>query len=352
MITKELIWRFLQNDCTAEERELVARYLEETPGALEEFLSEGDWESYEASRKLDPSLSKRLFSGLEREYDRHHVSRKLLLTFTVAASILLIAGVSWLLLHRQAKTDVPALAMNHDSRNATDSLQHTRNLTADKMTIALRDGSLIELYPGSEVSYREEMKSRREIRLEGKAYFKVASDINRPFVVYSEELSTTVLGTSFTVTSFKQDSTIKVGLHTGKVVVGSGSPDDRSRPLKVSNAINFLPGDLLVYDKKSRTAKILSSRTRPGGRANTANRVSLPEWYMFSGQPLEQVFDQLSVYYGIEIGYSPSDIKNRYFTGRYENGDSLDEILKDIALLNRLTITKQDGRYIVKRRPQ
>jgi ferric-dicitrate binding protein FerR (iron transport regulator) len=220
----------------------------------------------------------------------------------------------------------------------------------EKMTIALKDGSLIELYPGSEVSYREEMKSRREIRLEGKAYFKVASDINKPFVVYSEELSTTVLGTSFTVTSFKEDSTIKVSLHTGKVVVGSGLPDDRSRPLKLSNATNFLPGDLLVYDKKSRTTKILSSRNRPGSRTNTTNRVSLPEWYMFSGQPLEQVFDQLSVYYGIEIGYSPSDIKNRYFTGRYENGDSLDEILRDIALLNRLTISKQDGRYIVKKR--
>ncbi len=52
----------------------------------------------------------------------------------------------------------------------------------------------------------------------------------------------------------------------------------------------------------------------------------------------------------VEIGYSPSDIKNRYFTGSYEDGDSLDGILKDIALLNRLSITKQDGRYIVKKR--
>jgi hypothetical protein len=71
---------------------------------------------------------------------------------------------------------------------------------------------------------------------------------------------------------------------------------------------------------------------------------------MFSGQSLEQVFDQLSVYYSVEIGYSPSDIRNRYFTARYENGDSLDTILEDIALLNQLSIIKQDGRYIVKKR--
>jgi transmembrane sensor len=340
MITKELIWKFLQNACTAEERELVARYLEENPGALEEFLGEDDWESFEKSGKLDPSISNRLFSKLEREYTRHFASGKWLKWFAAAACIILLAGIGWnFLLHRKAKTELPALAvLKVDSPDQTNSIRHIRNILGEKMTIALKDGSLIELYPSSEVSFHEEMKSRREIHLQGKAYFKVATDINRPFVVYSDELSTTVLGTSFTVTAFEEDSTIKVGLHTGKVLVKSGSTN------------NLSPGDLLVYDKKSRTAKILSPGKRLSKRTNSANGASLPEWYMFSGQPLEQVFDQLSVYYGVEIGYTPADIKNRYFTGRYEDSDSLDEILKDIALLNRLSITKQDGRYIVKKR--
>jgi transmembrane sensor len=349
MITKELIWKFLQNACTAEEREMVARYLEENPGALEQYLGEEDWESFATSQRLDPSISKRLFSRLEREYGQHHASRKLLKSFAAAASIILLVGIGWIfLLHRQAKSDIPAFALKLHSPDQGDSLQHTWNLTGEKMTIALKDGSMIELYPASEVSFREDMKGRRGIHLQGKAYFKVASDINRPFVVYSDQLSTTVLGTSFTVTSFEEDSTIKVGLHTGKVLVRSGSTD--KTPVKLSKAMSLLPGDLLVYDKKSRTAKILSSGNRLGGRRNSGNSAGLPEWYMFSGQPLEQVFDQLSVYYGIEIGYSPSDIKNRYFTGKYDNGDSLDGILKDIALLNRLSITKQDGRYIVKKR--
>jgi transmembrane sensor len=349
MITKELIWKFFQNDCTAEERGLVAQYLEENPGALEEYLGEEDWESFETSRNLDPSVSKRLFSKLGREYGQHHASGKLLKRFAVAACIILLAGIGWrVLLHKQAKRDIPAFALKLDSQGQADSLQHTRNLTGEKMTIALKDGSLIELYPASEVSFREEMKSRREIHLQGKAYFKVASDINRPFVVYSDELSTTVLGTSFTVTSFEEDNTIKVGLHTGKVLVRSGSTGNM--PVRLSGGMNLLPGELLVYDKKSGTAKILSPGNRTSSRRKSANGISLPEWYMFSGQPLEQVFDQLSVYYGVEIGYSPSDIKNRYFTGKYENSDSLDGILKDIALLNRLTITKQDGRYIVKKR--
>jgi transmembrane sensor len=351
MVTKELIWKFFQDACTAEEREMVARYLEENPGALEEFLGEEDWESFTTLRNLDPSVTKRLFNRLEREYSQGHTSRKLFKRFIAAASILLLAGFGWkFMLHRQAGRDSPAFAVKLESPDQADSLRHTWNLTGEKMTIALRDGSLIELYPSSEVSFNEEMKSRREIRLQGKAYFKVASDINRPFVVYSDELSTTVLGTSFTVTSFEADSTIKVGLHTGKVLVRSGSTDNR--PIKLSNGMSLSPGELLIYDKKNKTAKILSPGNRLSGRRSSGNSSGLPEWYMFSGQPLEQVFDQLSVYYGVEIGYSPSDLKNRYFTGRYDNSDSLDGILKDIALLNRLSITKQDGRYIVEKRPR
>jgi len=347
MITKELIWKFFRNECTAEEKDLVVQYMEENPGVLEEYLSEEDWELFETSGRLYPSTSKRLFSKVTQGNGQQHVVGKFLTRFAAAACIILLAGIGWkVLLHRQTKPEAPALAQKVDDIGQTDSFRYARNVTEEKMTIALNDGSLIELYPASAVRFCEKMKSRREIYLQGKAYFKVAPHINMPFVVYSNEIATTVLGTSFTVTSFETDNTIKVGLHTGKVLVRARSTDNM--PVKLSDGMNLSPGELLVYDRKNRVAKILSPDRRPGSKTNKPR--GLPEWYMFSGQPLEQVFDQLSVYYGIEIGYSPSDIRNRYFTGRYDNGDSLDTILKDIALLNRLSIIKQDGRYIVKKR--
>jgi transmembrane sensor len=347
MITKELIWKFFRNECTAEEKDLVVQYLEENPGVLEQYLSEEDWELFETSGRLDPSISNRLSNRVKQGYGQQHVVGKFLTRFAAAACIILLAGIGWkVLLHRQPKTEAPALAQKVDGIGQTDSFRYARNVTEEKMTIALKDGSLIELYPASEVRYCEKTKSRREIYLQGKAYFKVAPHINMPFVVYSNEIATTVLGTSFTVTSFETENTIQVGLPTGKVQVRSRSADNA--PVKLSDGMNLSPGELLVYDRKNRVAKILSPDRRPGSRTNKSR--GLPEWYMFSGQPLEQVFDQLSVYYGVEIGYSPSDIRNRYFTGRYDNGDSLDTILKDIALLNRLSIIKQDGRYIVKKR--
>jgi hypothetical protein len=52
MITKELIWKFFRNECTAEEKDLVVQYLEENPGVLEEYLSKEDWELFETSGRL------------------------------------------------------------------------------------------------------------------------------------------------------------------------------------------------------------------------------------------------------------------------------------------------------------
>jgi hypothetical protein len=52
----------------------------------------------------------------------------------------------------------------------------------------------------------------------------------------------------------------------------------------------------------------------------------------------------------VDIDYFPSDIRNRYFTGRFENTDTLEGILKDIALLNGLTIDKKDKGYIIRKK--
>ncbi len=215
------------------------------------------------------------------------------------------------------------------------------------MTIALKDGSLIELYPESEISFSEkENAPERVIYLKGKAYFKVAKNKNRPFKVYSDEIATSVLGTSFTVTSFERDNTIKVNLHDGKVLVKPADP----RLLKLPEDLYLAPGDLLVYIKKCKKAMILTPRASSRAVAVKGFKAAPPEWYMFKGQTLDQVFDQLSLYYGVDIDYFPSDIRNRYFTGRYENTDTLEGILKDIALLNGLSIDKQDKGYIVKKK--
>jgi ferric-dicitrate binding protein FerR (iron transport regulator) len=71
---------------------------------------------------------------------------------------------------------------------------------------------------------------------------------------------------------------------------------------------------------------------------------------MFGGQSLTEVFDQLSDYYGVQINYFPSDVANRYFTGKFSKNDSLEDILNDIALLHGFTLKKIEGTYVFRKK--
>jgi ferric-dicitrate binding protein FerR (iron transport regulator) len=84
--------------------------------------------------------------------------------------------------------------------------------------------------------------------------------------------------------------------------------------------------------------------------AHTLSASSKPEWYMFGGQSLAEVFDQLSDYYGTQINYFPADVENHYFTGKFSKTDSLEDILNDIALLHNLTLSKKEGMYVFRKR--
>jgi hypothetical protein len=70
---------------------------------------------------------------------------------------------------------------------------------------------------------------------------------------------------------------------------------------------------------------------------------------MFNNQALPDVLDQLSAIYNVEIQYSTEDLRQKYFIGKLEKKDSLSKILRDIALLNHLSVTNQNGRYIIKK---
>ena len=77
---------------------------------------------------------------------------------------------------------------------------------------------------------------------------------------------------------------------------------------------------------------------------------SLGNWYMFENQGLADVLDQLSIIYNVEIQYSSGDLHNKFFIGRLDKYDSLEDIINDIALLNHLSVAKREGCYVIRKR--
>jgi ferric-dicitrate binding protein FerR (iron transport regulator) len=216
------------------------------------------------------------------------------------------------------------------------------------MKIVLQDGSIVRLSPHAKIRWQEPFPTdKREIYLQGQAFFDVARDNTAPFTVYSEWWSATALGTSFTVTQTR--TAFKVKLYTGKVVVKANQQYVKGW----SKPVYLAPGEQLQYDTLKSVAVITRfDRQRKMDKEpepKTAGITRDEEALMFDNTPLAEVMNKLMKRYHRSIEYNKTEISDMYFSGSVLKNDSLAVLLKVIAQLNRLTVTEKPGGFVIQK---
>jgi len=323
--------------------------LEEKWHQFERNISDGGAEIFPTNKNESLEVEQ-----LEEERQSRKPAAFTFLRFVaVAASVIFVIGIGWKFFFKDSMQTRVATK----TQKRTDQVlvvRHEVNTTAKEKRIQISDGSLIVLAARSEITYQEPFIQRRDVTLLGKAFFKVAKDTSRPFTVISGDISTTALGTEFTVTAFKNENLIIVRLYEGKVVVKSV----KKKNTEFKNDVYLLPGQAFVYRSQT-TVKVkgfrVNKNTAPEKVMNeeqAGDNPSIPQnndgsWYMFNNQSLQQVLDQLSQLFNAPIVYDKKDIQNIYFTRKYKRTDSLDAILKEIGAIHHLTVTKKDGAIIL-----
>ena len=234
-------------------------------------------------------------------------------------------GIRWVLAAVAAAAAVAAVVfMNtHGSgcvgTQPADTLQLclANNGTSVK-TYLLADNTKVFLKPGSEISYNVSgLEDSRQLRLRGEAYFDVARDSLRPFIVHTENISVKVLGTAFTVSSIPGRPDTEVVLERGKVRILS--PEGISMlDLKPNQSARYSSAEGVV-DVESCYAKAFV--------ASHFNLVSLED------ATLAEIVSALEDSFETEIGVR--DVKRpqeRYYFN-YLKTDSLDDILSVLEFI-------------------
>ena len=349
MINDELLRRFFSDQCTPEEARRVADYLQEHPDVLEKSLSEEEFLQLQEDGHFPETVSQQWLKNIHKQTISANHRKKWIKRLAVAAVTagVLVAG-TMLLPHRDHQK-ITAVNPGMTVTIPSDQQQLTTNTSHKAMAIVLPDGSVVRLLPAASVVYNKQFRENRNIYLTGEADFTVASDKLHPFVVYSGELYTTVLGTFFHVKAIPGQDMISVRLNSGKVMV-QGSVNKR----KVINDVVLTPGKELNYYRKTGRSFVFDFNARGTEilvrAGNNGTDYTTPDWYKFSNQPMSQVLDQLSNYYGIAIYYYPSDVIEIYFDGKFEKTDSLEKILTDLTLPNNLRLIRNDSGFIIKRK--
>lgn len=150
--------------------------------------------------------------------------------------------------------------------------------------VALPDGSKIYLNRNSEFSYRKNFGVRgRDVKLTGEAFFEIAPDKSKPFIIDAGKASIKVVGTSFNVITNNMQSAVEVFVETGKVLVSDNTN---------SQTIQLEPGFIGTMNSEI-SAKTLN---------NNPNYLSWKTGFLFyNGQKLSVVFNDLKRVYNMDI---------------------------------------------------
>ena len=185
--------------------------------------------------------------------------------------------------------------------------------------VALPDGSTITLNNGSKVSYSSNFNGseKREVYLDGEAFFDVSHNAARPFIVYAGKLNVTVLGTAFDVRAFPVDADITVTVKRGKVRVSDSG----------NTLGTIVPQQQIVYNKLKGTAmlQVVSNEDYINWKEQdiTFNNVTVAE----AAAILEERFN-------VKIVINDNVIRNERFTASFAVSETLDHVLKTICEFN------------------
>jgi transmembrane sensor len=295
----KLLDKYTRGECSEAEEKVVLQWYENI-----DLAQSGD-----VSHK---EVRARLWSKIRPEARGTRPTR-FIFYLSAAAALLLLAAVSIGLYYnnRHLPSRSPEQARSETRGADTGAFTHEINRGKATRTILLADGSSVKLKPGSELRFAKTFApGKREVYLTGEAFFNVRRDRSRPFFVYSNEVVTRVLGTSFNIKAYAEDKEVTVAVKTGRVSVYANrdkEPAKSGRPAK--GEVILTPNHQVVYNRRNdQVYKQL---------------VEVPEIILqqptlfqmqYDGVAVADIFQALEENYGVDIWYDEAMLKNCVLT--------------------------------------
>ncbi len=266
---------------------------------------------------LPGKQSDRIYKQINRQitHRRNHFR----LGMRIAATLLLFIALG---------TGIYYVSTEH-SRPAMSMVQ----FSGEQQKITLPDGTHVRLNTGSRLSYSPDMMKgkKRQVILTGEAFFEVAKNPEKPFIIDAGQAEVKVLGTVFNVKTVQRNNKVVVAVQEGKVLF-RGNKQDKSVIL-TANEVGIVEAGETVREVDQPAQNYFSW---------------FEHYFEFENMPLPQVVEQLETIFDTTIELADPDLNNKYFTA-YMQSTSVDEVMAQLALSMELKLEKANGRYFLKK---
>lgn len=312
-ISPELIEKYLRNECSSEELELLLDWY----ASFEDDQDPVDMLPKIQQRELKERMLQHIRSNLKykqlpSEKKPERAVRYLYYSLaTIAAAVIVVFSIVHYLL--------PGAGSSGPEKTLSVAEISFSNESGKLKNYILPDGSSVWLKPYTKIRYVHTLGSKyREVNLTGECFFDVKRDELHPFVIHTGELWTEVLGTSFNVKAYNNMSSAEVSVVTGKVRVYIPK-----KGLSETKGVILLPAQKALYTRGSKDivqVKETSQDLRIWEKRNI----------FFENDPLPTVVKALNIKFKVNIEVRDPEVNNYTLKADF-TGQNLPEILEMIS---------------------
>jgi len=311
---EELLKKYIKGDyLTDEERETVVSWLQESPENMNEYKSLHKiydallWNGYEENSNILP----------ESKPVTRTIKRKIIsLSRYAAVFVIAVLGCYVFLTYFNAPEAVK-----------TEAAKNTIFVPpGQRAEVTLPDGTKVWLNAKTKFIYPERFENgRRDVYLDGEAYFNVEKDGNRPFTVRTDKYNVKVLGTEFNLIAYKGSDLFETSLLEGSVEVKSH--DEKSSLILSPDNIAYAQGGEL------KTAPLLDK--------------DFLLWkdgiIYFDNETVLEIMKKLELYFDIKIDVQNKSIITHRYSGKFRTKDGVEQVLKVLQLKHKFKYTRDDS---------
>lgn len=334
---RQLLKRYLDNSCIDEERKIVDQWYELLDNENMD-LADREIDEVEARlwNKLQSASSQKIavpITGKRKGFSWKYAAAACLL------GLILVSGIVWF--RSNGKTPATGTLV---AAKVTAGFLEQSNTGNTPAALQLEDGSSVTIYPGSKLAFPKHFAAgKREVYLEGEAFFNVTKNPNRPFFVYNNNIVTQVLGTSFDIRG--KNGQVEVAVKTGRVAVYENKEQITLDEVhQKSNGVIITPNQKVTYYQEERhfvTSIVDQPVPVPKGSKTADAR------FIYNETPLYKVLTDLENTYELEIVLENDKIKNCLFTGDL-TGQNLFNKLEGICLVFNATYEIRGTKILLK----
>lgn len=197
--------------------------------------------------------------------------------------------------------------------------------------LVLQDGTEVWLNAESKLVYPAQFTGKeRRVKVEGEAFFNVAKDSVKPFIVSAMDVNMKVLGTQFNVYCYPDAGYVETSLLEGSVRVFFSGKEKEGVLLKPDQQVTAAHGKMIVKPIRLNDHFLWRDGV-----------------YAFENEPLIDILKKLELYYDVKIIVEDTSMFKDTYTGKFRQRDSLDDIFKILQQIRSFKIRKNVDNNII-----